>query len=248
MDMQLKQDFIERWNRHFPGADLPLGFYYTDDASRGESVPPAKGHRCAVGLLALARQGRPLRLDIESTNCPGGKRHFGFSQDLRPNFEYFLSCGIPGQLEGARYKKSPEVVRELIKNTPVFKAPAPYLIFKRWDLLDEADTPEAVVFFAKPDVLSGLFMLSGYEESNFHAVAAPLDSGCATIVQHPYLEKDAERPRVFLGMLDVSSRPSVAVDTLSFAIPMRKFARMVADMDESFLIMPSWNTVKSRLA
>lgn len=28
-----------------------------------------------------------------------------------PNFEYFLSCGIPGKLEGERYKKTPELVR-----------------------------------------------------------------------------------------------------------------------------------------
>jgi len=29
-----------------------------------------------------------------------------------PHFEYFLSCGIPGKLEGERYKKSPELVKE----------------------------------------------------------------------------------------------------------------------------------------
>ncbi len=40
-----------------------------------------------------------------------------------PDFEYFLSCGIPGKLEGERYKKSPEMVKEYLKHTPATKAP-----------------------------------------------------------------------------------------------------------------------------
>ena len=47
-----------------------------------------------------------------------------------PNFEYFLSCGIPGELEGERYKKSPEIVLEFMKKAPCFKAPARYTVFK----------------------------------------------------------------------------------------------------------------------
>jgi len=29
-----------------------------------------------------------------------------FKQELRPNFEYFLSCGIEGEVEGERYNRS----------------------------------------------------------------------------------------------------------------------------------------------
>jgi hypothetical protein len=34
------------------------------------------------------------------------------------------------------------------------------IVFKRWDTLDEADSPEVVIFFAPPDVISGLFTLA----------------------------------------------------------------------------------------
>jgi len=48
-------------------------------------------------------------------------------------------------------------------------------------------------------------------------------------------------------MFDVSARPFVPVNTLSFAIPMNKFTCMVNNMDESFLQTGSWEKVKSRL-
>jgi hypothetical protein len=32
----------------------------------------------------------------------------GFFESPRPNIEYFLSCGIPGEMEGERYIKTPE--------------------------------------------------------------------------------------------------------------------------------------------
>ena len=246
MDMALKDRFLERWAQYFPGAELPLTFYYTDDASRGESVPPAKGHRCVIALLGLARKGRVLRLDAEAAACGGGKRYLGFSKEIMPDFDYFLSCGIPGKLEGERYKKSPEIVRQVMAEIPTFKAPGPYIVFKRWDLLEKDDEPEVVFFLAQPDILSGLFTLAGFDETEPQAVVAPFGAGCASIVQYPHLESKAARPRAVLGMFDVSARPCVPSGTLSFAAPMAKFARMVDDMDESFLITPSWEQVKKR--
>ena len=99
-----------------------------------------------------------------------------------PDFEYFLSCGIPGKLEGERYKKTPEMVKETMEDWPVFKAPARFIVFKRWDKLEEADNPEVVISFAKPDVLSGLFTLASFDEVGQDLVIAPFGSGCSSIV------------------------------------------------------------------
>jgi hypothetical protein len=179
--------------------------------------------------------------------CFGGKRYLGFSQALMPNFEYFLSCGIPGKLEGERYKKSPELVRELLNHVPTFTAPAMYVLFKRWDKLEDKDQPQAVIFFAPPDVLSGLFTLANFDEPTNEAVFCPMGAGCSTIVQYPILESQSNHPRAVLGMFDVSARPGVEASTLTFSVPMQKFERMVGDMDESFLITGSWEKVKTRL-
>lgn len=165
-----------------------------------------------------------------------------------PNFEYFLSCGIPGKLEGERYKKSPEMVQEYMKkHAPVMKAPGKFIIFKRWDKLEKADTPDVVVFYAQPDVLSGLFTLASFDEAEQNMVIAPFGSGCASIVQYPFMEVKNEHPRAVIGLFDVSARPFVPKDVLTFAAPMSKFARMVDNMEESFLITPSWAKIQKRI-
>ncbi len=247
MDMQLKENFISLWKKYFDNADLPLTFYYTDEEGHAQPVKPGSVSRCVIGALSSARRGKPLCFDAESIGCFGGKRYLGFTEKIMPNFEYFLSCGIPGKLEGERYKKSPQLVRELIQHSPKFKAPARFIVFKRWDLLEEPDNPEVVIFFAQPDVLSGLFTLAGFDGAEPDGVISPFGAGCGTIVQYPYLEKDSDSPRGIIGMFDVSARPFVPANMLTFSVPMNKFVRMVGNMDESFLITESWSKVQKRI-
>jgi hypothetical protein len=248
MDPAFRDTFIERWRRYFGAAELPITFYYTDEPARAAPAPSPRDHECVLAPLARVRHGEALHFERATVGCGGGKRYFGFTQELRPEFEYFLSCGIPGKLEGERYKQSPELVREFVEGAPRFQAPHRFIMFKRWDTLGPADTPDVVVFFAPPDVLSGLFTLANYDEKTPYAVAAPFAAGCGSIVQYPFLEGDAERPRAILGMFDVSARPYVPGGVLTFAAPMQKFARMVANMEESFLITHSWQKVRQRLS
>jgi uncharacterized protein (DUF169 family) len=248
VDTEFKQRFIDRWHEHFPGADLPIAFYYTDREGQAEPAPPVKGRRCVICDLAQVRNGRSLRFDVDSVGCTGGKRYLGFTQTLRPNFEYFLSCGIPGELEGERYKKSPELVREYLKHQPPFESPARHIVFKRWDMLaEEDDDPAVVVFFAPADALSGLFTLVNYDEADAYGVIAPFGAGCASIVAYPYRELHSDRPRAVLGMFDVSARPCVPSGVLTFAVPWPKFVRMVDNMGESFLVTGSWSKVQGRI-
>jgi hypothetical protein len=246
----LKQDFMQRWSKYFPGAELPIAFYYTDDAGQipvHRITPGSEAMHCFVHDLAAIRQGKSLSFDTKSIACFGGKRYLGFSQNLMPNFEYFLSCGIPGKVEGERYKKTPELVKEFLKSGPTFIAPAKYIVFKRWDMLEESDQPTVVIFYAPPDVLSGLFTLANFDEPTNESVFCPMGAGCGTIIQYPLLESKSERPRCVLGMFDVSARPGVEPTHLTFSAPMQKFERMVSNMDESFLITESWGKIKSRL-
>jgi len=104
-----------------------------------------------------------------------------------------------------------------------------------------------VVFFAVPDVISGLFTLANFDESEQNGVFSPFGAGCSTIITYPYLEKDSGRPRCVLGMFDVSARPCVPANTMTFAAPFNKFATMVANMDESFLTTESWKKVRRRI-
>jgi hypothetical protein len=249
MDTTFKQEFLTLWKKYFNNASLPITFYYTDKPVNAEIVKPGSLARCVIGALVNVQKGQSLAFDVDSVGCPGGKRYLGFMQNVdMPNFEYFLSCGIPGKLEGERYKKSPELVKEFMKkHGSALKAPARYIVFKRWDRLEKSDNPDVVIFYAESDVLAGLFTLASFDEAEQDMVIAPFGSGCASIVQYPFLEVKSPRPRSVIGMFDISARPHVDKNVLTFSAPMSKFRRMVENMEESFLITPSWAKIQQRI-
>ena len=247
MEVSLRDWFVTRWRKYFDGAELPVAFYYTDREDAAQAAKPPVGHRCLIAALSQVRKGKSLRFDAGSVGCGGARRYLGFSEEIVPDFEYFLSTGIPGKLSGERYKKSPKLVKEMMTKAPVFKAPARFIVFKRWDILEEADDPEVVIFFAPPDVVSGLFTLANFDEVEPNGVFSPFAAGCGSIVQYPHLERDSERPRAVLGLFDVSARPHVLSDVFTFSVPINKFRRMIENMEASFLITSSWGKVSRRM-
>jgi len=247
MDAQFVEFFITRWKKYFADVELPIGYFYADQVREEDLRETTHEHRCLIGNLNRVRDGFPFVYGAATPGCSGGKRYSGFSQKLGPKFEYFLSCGIPGEMEGERYKKSPDLVKEYLKNHPAFQAPGKYLVFKRWDKFGKEEQPLAIIFFAAPDVLAGLFALANYDVAHPNGVIAPMGSGCASIINYPYLEANSDDARCVLGMFDVSARPCVPENVLTFAVPMRRFEQMIRNMDESFLITGSWNAVRNRL-
>ncbi len=247
MEEGLRDRFTTAWGRYFPGAGLPIAFWYTDGEEDLPVTRASDTDRCLIANLERVRAGKPMRFGVDSIGCPGGRRYCGFSETLMPQFNYFLSRGIPGKLEGERYKKSPELVAEVMAHAPKLKAPAASIVFKRWDSLADADEPAAVIFVATPDVLAGLFTLANFDEAEPFGVIAPFGAGCGTVVLYPYLEQQREHPRCVIGSFDPSARAYLPANSLTFAAPMKKFATMIANMDESFLITPTWGEVKRRI-
>jgi len=247
MDTRFQQDFLTKWETYFPGAELPVAYWYTDEVSKEDRRDSRDEEHCVIASFDRVRQGHAFVYGKDSPGCRGWARYTGFSQTLRPKFEYFLSCGIPGEMEGERYKKSPELVGRYLESHPAFEAPARFMVIKRWDKLAEHDRPVAVVFFATPDVLSGLSVLANFDHSDPDGVIAPMGSGCASIVNYAWWEARSERPRCVLGMFDVTARPQVAEGELTFTIPFARFEQMVANMDESFLTTEAWGHVRERI-
>jgi uncharacterized protein (DUF169 family) len=247
MDIKIKKRFLRLWEKYFNGTELPIVFYYTNEPTGVQIVKPSQGHRCMMADLIKVRSGESIFLGSDSFGCFGGKRYMGFGQEVMPNFEYFLSYGIPDKLEGERYKKTPDLVKEIMKKAPKFDAPSRFIVFKRWDMLEGMDEPDVVIFFARPDVLSGLFTLANYDVSELNAVFSPFSAGCGSIVQYPYLEKGSDYPKAVIGMFDVSARPFIPENVLSFSAPMNKFSVMIENMEESFLITGSWDKIQKRI-
>jgi hypothetical protein len=247
MDKQFSEHFTNQWGKYFPNAELPITYFYIDHPRQQDVNVSENVDRCLIGNLKRVRQGFPFVYDAQTPGCSGGKRYTGFSQTLRPNFEFFLSCGIPGEMEGERYKRDPELVRQYLVQHQPFEAPAKYLVFKRWGTLNQDDEPLSVIFFATGDVLSGLFALANYDMAESDGVITPMGAGCASIIGYPLEQAALEKPRCVLGLFDVSARPHVERDELTFTIPMKRFIQLVGYMDESFLITKSWEKVKDRI-
>ncbi len=246
MDKKMRDRFVSQWRKYFGAAELPFAEFYSDLSPPKAATSPITD-RCIMTALQLVRSGDTLCLSAGSQMCGGAMRYLGFTEDFGVrDLAHFLSYGIPGKMKGERYKKSPELVRESEKYTPPLKAPKPYLVFKRWDKLSVTDEPEIVVFVAGLDVIAGLFTLANYDESDPNGVICPFGSGCSSIVYHPYIELKSSRPRCILGMFDISARPFVGENALTFAAPFPKFERMVENMGESFLTTRSWKELRRR--
>ena len=246
MDIKLKERVIELWERFFGNAELPIVFYYSDFENDAENVDKSEKWSCFIGELAKVRKGRSIAFDRDAISCGGGKKYLGFTKKLRPGFVFFLSCGN-AETEGERYLQSPELVEKFLKNAPWIPANGSKIVFKRWDMLLEEDEPEVVIFFAKPDVLAGLFTLAGYDSEDLNGTIAPFGSGCASIVQYPLAESKKDKPKAVLGMFDVSARPFVQENVLSFAVPFKRFEEMISFIEESFLATKSWEKVRKRI-
>jgi uncharacterized protein (DUF169 family) len=201
-----------------------------------------------IALLQRARHhGETVYFDREHFGCPGGAYYMGFRESPMPNIEYFLSCGIPGQMEGERYIKTPELAREYFKQTKPRPAPARFCVFKPIEQFQEDERPEVVAFFGPPDILSGLFTLTNYALELTDAVLAPFGSGCGTILTYPLREAEKEKPRAVLGMFDVSARPMVERDVLTLSMPYAVFLKLLENISGSFLETESWKRVIERI-
>lgn len=247
MDTKLRDDVINKWEKYFPGTELPLVFFYRKKPLDTPLADNPKGHRCIFADINKVRKGQSLAFTKDNIGCGGGQKYTGYRSGMAPDFEYFLSCGIEGKLEGERYKKDPEKVKQMMENFPEIDAGDYSLIFKRWDKLTNHDQPEVVVCFGGADLISGLFMLANYDRPGNDNVISTMGSGCSQVILYPYLEQNKKQQKAYLGMFDPSARPFIPENMLSFATPFERFKEMSDNMDESFLITNTWKSLSKRM-
>jgi hypothetical protein len=248
MDTTLRDRFITLWQKYSPGAEFPLALEFRNAGqSAAKKVPPPGGWRCIICQIGQARNGTPLAFDGQSVTCRGGLMYTGYSCERPQGFRYFLSHGKEGVVEGERYKQTPELVDAWEKLIPPFDSQGRDLLFTRWDQLTEGDDPAVVIFFARPEVMSGLFTLANFDQSDPNGVICPMGAGCSSIVYYPWLEQQKAAPKVIMGMFDPSARKCVQLDVMTIAFPMKRFEKVVGYMEESFLVTGTWETVKKKI-
>lgn len=115
------------------------------------------------------------------------------------------------------------------------------------DRISSLDDVEGILFFATPDVLSGLCSWAFYDNNDEDAVTAKFASGCCSIVTFATRENRNNGRRCFIGMLDPSARPLVPANELSFVIPTCRFREMVQTMEDSALFRKAYSIVRKRI-
>lgn len=234
--MQLEA-FIKSFKEAFgEGTQLPLMFGYSD-------MPVAKTAKiggCFFKGLQVAREGTPVSLSAEVIGCGGGKLYTGFS-DMPERVPNFVSLT-------EKYKRTPEMVADYVKGLEMPRATKPYLNFVRIDQAESFEGFEGVMFYATPDVLSGLCGWAFYDTNEPDAVVARFGSGCSAVVSMTVVENARGGHRCYLGLFDPSVRPWVSPNELSFTIPMSRFKVMLDTMHDCFLFgSHAWERVKTRL-
>ncbi len=207
---------------------------------------------CVISMLTAAAGGKTAVIDRETCGCFGGKIGLCFGdayRDFPGGIEYFLSTGRGERYrEGEAYIKTPELAKAKITQMPIADIPFTYVIFKPLEKVNEIEeTPVLVSFYANPDQISALTVLANYGKPGIDNVIVRFGAGCHSICMLPYHESLQGEPRAVMGMFDISARPHVPPDILSFTVPFGMFREMESDVPGSFLEKEAWHKVRARI-
>lgn len=230
------QTFLKRYREAFGEAvPYPIAFGYSDiPAVEGKKVP-----RCMIGAIRRVCEGEPLTLCAENVLCGGGSFYTAFAP---------MQERIPGFVsETEHYKRTKEQVKAYIDRLDIRLTEKPYLNFIRMDKLADLNSVEGILFFATPDMLSGLCAWAFFDNDADDAVCTRFASGCCSIVTFAVQENRRGGRSCFLGMLDPSARPLVPSNELTFTVPMGRFREMVQTMEHSALFQKACSIVRKRM-
>lgn len=234
--MLMIQKFLQRYKEAFgDGVPLPVAFGYSDTPVEEIRKIP----RCMIGAIRKVCDGQPLTMSVDNVLCGGGSLYTRFAP-MQERIPRFVS-------EQEHYKQTPEQVKEYIRRLDVRLTDKPYLNFVRMDKLASLDDAEGILFFATPDVLSGLCSWAFYDNDADDAVCTRFASGCCSIVTFVVNENRKQGRSCFIGMLDPSARPLVPANELTFVIPMHRFNEMIRTMEQSALFQKAYSIVRKRI-
>lgn len=216
-----------------------------------EALQGKEGKRsCTIPLFLAATKGKTVVFERKTVGCPGGKTGFGFGQF--PNYpggiEYFLTVGKEGKFEGEGYMKNPELGDDFVKCLPITDIPYQYVIFKPLSKVDiSKEKPELIIFYVNTNQLSALTVLANYYREGYENVMIPFSSGCQSLFLLPYAESKKKNPRAIVGLIDITVRPMIESNMLSFSIPYKMFLDMEENVEGSFLEKDLWRRIMMKM-
>ena len=248
----------------------PIGVYYADtkpeNAFGPKPGPPITREReeqgqidmqavfqsfsCVIGNIWLARKKKGTAfISTEEYGCPGGSFYCSM---MKPNLrfiEHYVTTGFEGSpIHGERYLPSPEAMRKFLDTVDPREAPAKYCLFKPLSLFSGDEEPEFIIFFARPEVLSGLFTHTTFTTGEVDSIVSPFGAGCTNVVGWPLHYQEKGQEKAVLGGFDPSARKYMKTDELTFTVPWSLYQRMLKTLPESvFSVEGEWKTVRKKV-
>lgn len=223
----------------------PVAVLFTDERPKTAAQFKEKKWGCVMSMLAASARGITAVFDRKTTGCLGGKTGLCLGDGSKGrDLAGFLASGK----NGLGYFRSREVAKAHLGVHPAQDIPEKYVVFRPLPKVDpETEEPRVIIFLGNADQVSALFTLAHYSRKSGEAVIAPFGSGCSTVCLLPYLESKRRSPRAVLGGMDVSARPWLDADLLTFAVPFGLYLKLEDDVAGSFLERESWAAIKGRV-
>ena len=256
---------------HLGMTEEPFGVHYSDtkpDNAFGPKPGPAisreledkgevdmrevmKTFSCVMGNIWLARkkQGAAF-LSPEEYGCVGGAYYCSMMKPHLRFIEHYVSTGFEGTpLQGERYMPNPDAMREFMLKVNPRQAPAKYCIFKPLSQFTDDEKPEFVIFFARPEVLCGLFTQVVFTTGDMECVVSPFGAGCTNMLAWPLYYKEKGIEKAVLGGLDPSARKFMKTDEMTLTVPLSLYEKMLAALPESmFTHETDWKSVRKKVS
>lgn len=270
MTMQSILDGTATFMGHLGLGEEPLGVHYSDtlpenaygpkkgipisreleDAGQLNMQEVMKSFSCVMGNVWLARKKKSAAfISTEQYGCVGGAYHCSMIKPHLRFIEHYVSTGFEGTpLQGERYMPGPEAMREFILRVNPRKAPAKYCIFKPLSLFTDGVEPEFVIFFARPEILTGLFTQAVFTTGDMECVVSPFGAGCTNMLAWPLHYKEKGQEKAVIGGMDPSARKFMKTDELTFTVPLSLYEKMLAALPDSmFTHDTDWKSVRKKV-
>lgn len=255
---------------HLGLSEEPFGVYYSDtkpdnaygpkpgtpisreleDRRELNMLAVMKTFSCVMGNIWLARKKKGAAfISAEEYGCPGGVYYCSMMKPHLRFIEQYVSTGFAGTpMHGERYMPGPDAMRAFMEKVNPRKAPAKYCIFKPLSQFTDGDEPEFVIFFARPEVLTGLFIQAVFTTGDMDCVASPFGAGCTNIIGWPLYYQTQGVEKAVLGGMDPSARKFMKTDELTFTVPLSLYKKMLIALPESmFTHETDWTGVRKKV-
>ncbi|WP_272699603.1 DUF169 domain-containing protein [Desulfovibrio sp. Fe33] len=270
MSLQSVLDGTAAFLEHLGLNEEPFGIHYTDTKPEN-AYGPKKGtpisreledkgevdfqalmstFSCVMGNIWLARKKHGAAfISPEEYGCMGGAYYCSMMKPHLRFIEHYVSTGYDGSpVHGERYMPNPDAMRAFMLKVNPREAPAKYCVFKPLSQFTDDDQPEFVIFFARPEVLTGLFTHTVFTTGDMECVVSPFGAGCTNMVGWPLYYKEQGLEKAVMGGLDPSARKFMKTDEMTFTVSLELYEKMLAALPESmFSVDGAWRQVRKKV-